>query len=210
MMAKGCITRRHWIPVMVGGFFTVGTQVGCAMAPRPRGFGVVVTTGLIRGTGPKYGVEVKSDSGRYLMGHASLSGGGGSAGYGGLGLPQWVDVSWRTGRFIQRFDPITKSVWTGGTVVGQYRIEVASRIPQDVINYASAERGRAIKLMFRILDDAVVLGWSVQEASKMGGGWIYSNFGGDFVPAEWVEGVVVRPGWYLDRTTGQRVETTTQ
>jgi hypothetical protein len=90
-----------------------------------------------------------------------------------------------------------------------FRIEVASRIPEDVVRYASAERGRAIKLMFRILDDDVVMGWCVQEPSKLGGGWIFSNFGGDFVPAMRVRGEIVEMGWYLDRKTGQRVETTT-
>ncbi|MCU0931719.1 MAG: hypothetical protein MUE43_07915 [Serpentinimonas sp.] len=164
---------------------------------------------MINGTQPKYGVEVQSDSGRHLMGHASLAGGGGSAGYGGIGLPQWVEVSWRIGDFIQRFDPDAKSVWTGGTVVARHRIEVASRIPEDVVRYASAERGRAIKLMFRILDDDVVMGWCVQEPSKLGGGWLFSHFGGDFKPANWVQGIVTEKGWYLDRRTGQRVETNT-
>jgi hypothetical protein len=62
--------------------------------------------------------------------------------------------------------------------------------------------------MFRLLDDDVDMGWCVQEPSKLGGGWIFSNFGGDFIPAEWSQGIVVRPGWYLDRKTGQKVETT--
>ncbi len=199
--------RRSWLAV--GGLAVAATRLGHAMGSRSRGFGVVVTTGLINGTQPKYGVEVQSDSGRHLMGHASLAGGGGSAGYGGIGLPQWVEVSWRIGDFIQRFDPDAKSVWTGGTVVARHRIEVASRIPEDVVRYASAERGRAIKLMFRILDDDVVMGWCVQEPSKLGGGWLFSHFGGDFKPANWVQGIVTEKGWYLDRRTGQRVETNT-
>lgn len=94
-------------------------------------------------------------------------------------------------------------------MVGRHRIEVASRIPEEVLQYASAERGRAIKLMFRILDDDVVMGWCVQEPPKVGGGWIYSNFGGDFKPAKWVNGEVIEQGWYLDRRSGQRVPTTT-
>jgi hypothetical protein len=124
--------RRNWVAMIVGGLAVASARLGRAMGPRPRGFGVMVTTGLINGTQPKFGVEVKSGSGGHLMGHASLSGGGGSAGYGGIGLPQWVEVSWRIGNFVQRFDPETKSVWTGGTVVARHRIEVASRIPEDV------------------------------------------------------------------------------
>jgi hypothetical protein len=206
------MTRRNWLAVMVGGLFATIAQLGQTMGARPRGFGVVVTTGLINGTQPKYGVEVKSDSGRHLMGHASLTGGGGSAGYGGMGLPQWVEVSWREPIRSKKFIPSTGNtidILDFGKDLGRVRVEVASRIPEDVLQYASAERGRAIKLMFRILDDDVVLGWCVQEPSKLGGGWVYSNFGGDFLPAEWFNGKVIRPGWYLDKETGQKVETTT-
>ena len=204
--------RRNWLTVMAGGLLASLAQLAQAMGPRPRGFGVVVTTGLINGTQPKYGVEVQSDSGRHLMGHASLTGGGGSAGYGGMGLPQWVEVSWREPIRGTKFIPITGNTIDTldfGQDLGRFRIEVASRIPEEVVRYASAERGRAIKLMFRILDDDVVMGWCVQEPSKLGGGWIFSNFGGDFVPARRERGEIVEMGWYLDRKTGQRVETAT-
>jgi hypothetical protein len=176
-------------------------------------FGVVVNDGLIvdKGVKPKSGFEMYSDTGRYLSGHAELNArNGGTSGYGGIGLPKWVDVSWRTGKFVQKYDPVNKSVWTGGTVVGNYRIEVASRIPKEVVQYASAKKGRAIKLMFRILDDDVVLGWCVQEAPPPpAGGWVFSNYGGDFLPAEKLQGQIVTKGWYLDKKTGQRIETTT-
>lgn len=175
-------------------------------------FGVVVNDGLIvdKGVTAKSGFEMYSDTRRYLSGHAELNNGnGGTSGYGGIGLPKWVDVSWREGKFIQRYDPINQSVWTGGEVTGRYRVEVASRIPNEVLQYASAKKGRAIKLMFRILDDDVVLGWCVQEGSSLGGGWLYSNDGGDFMPARWYNGKLIEMGWYIDKKTGQRIETTT-
>ena len=208
------MTRRTWLGMMVGWLFAGGTQEGCAMAARPAGFGVVVNSGLMQGAEAKYGVDIKSDSERHLAGFASLRsrngpGLGQTSGYGGIGLPAWVEESWRTGDFIQRFDPETKSVWTGGAVVGKFRVQVASRIPADVIEYASAERGRAIKLMLRLLDDDVVLGWCVQEPSNLGVGWVFSHFGGDFKPANWVQGTVTEKGWYLDKKTGQRIETNT-
>jgi hypothetical protein len=208
------MTRRNWLGMMVGWILVGGTQGRYAMASRPAEFGVVVNSGLMQGEETKYGVEIKSNSGRHLAGFASLRsrngpGVGQTSGYGGIGLPEWVEVSWRTGDFIQRFDPAAKSVWTGGTVTGTHRIEVASRIPADVLKYASAERGRAIKLMIRLLDDDVVLGWCVQEPSKLGGGWLFSHFGGDFKPANWAQGMVTEKGWYLDRKTGQRFDTDT-
>lgn len=57
--------RRNWLGlmVMVGPFLVSGIQGGYAMSSRPAGLGVVVTSGLIHGTQPKYGVEIKSDSG---------------------------------------------------------------------------------------------------------------------------------------------------
>ena len=204
--------RRNWLAMVVGGLCVTGAPSGCAMGSKSRGFGVVVTTGLIYGTQPKYGIEMYSDTGRYLMGHASLTGMGGSAGYGGAGLPQWVEVRWREPIRSKKFIPLTGNtidVLDFGKDLGRFRIEVASRIPEEVQQYASAERGRAIKLMFQLLNEDVVMGWCVQEPSKLGGGWIYSNFGGDFVPAEWVNGTVVRQGWYVDRKTGQRIATTT-
>jgi hypothetical protein len=211
--------RRNWLGamVMVGPILVGGMQGGHAMASRPAGFGVVVTSGLIHGTQPKYGVEIKSDSGRHLIGHASLTskggpGSAGTAGYGGIRLPEWVEVSWREPIPSKKFIPLTGNtidILDFGKDLGRVRIEVASRIPEDVLQYASAERGRAIKMMFRILDDDVVWGWCVQEPSKLGGGWIYSNFGGDFMPAKWFNGKVVEPGWYRDPTTGQRIATTT-
>ena len=174
-------------------------------------FGVVVNSRLIEGFSLKNGVEGKSDTGRHLFGFAELNERSGqTSGYGGIGLPKWVDVSWREGKFIQRYDPINQSVWTGGEVTGRYRIQIASRIPQEVLQYASAKKGRAIKLMFRILDDDVVLGWCVQEAPPPpAGGWVFSNYGGDFMPARWSNGKLIEMGWYIDKKTGRRTETTT-
>lgn len=211
------MTRRNWLTMMVVGLVAAGARLGYAMGSKPRGFGVVVSSSLMHGAQIRYGVEIRSGDGRHLAGYASLATnngpfGGQTSGYGGMGLPQWVEVSWREPIRGTKFIPSTGNtidILDFGKDLGRFRIEVASRIPEDVLQYASAERGRAVKLMFRILDDDVVLGWCVQEPSKLGGGWIYSNFGGDFVPAQWSQGIVVRPGWYIDKKTGQKIETTT-
>jgi hypothetical protein len=211
------MTRRNWLGMMVGWILVGGTQGGYAMASRPAEFGVVVSSGLMQGEDTKYGVEIKSNSGRHLAGFASLRsrngpGVGQTSGYGGIGLPEWVEVSWREPIYGKKFIPSTGNtidVLDFGRELGRFRVEVASRIPVDVLRYASAERGRAIKLMFRLLDDDVVLGWCVQEPSKLGGGWLFSHFGGDFKPANWVQGAVTEKGWYVNRKTGQRVDTDT-
>lgn len=182
---------------------------GQSLWPVSNNFGVVVNSRLMKGFSVKDGVEGRADTGRHLFGFAELNERGGqTSGFGGVGLPKWVDVSWRTGRFIQRYDPVNQSVWTGGTVIGHHRVEVASRIPSEVLQYASAERGRAIVLMFRILDDDVVLGWCVSELGKPSD-WFESNYSGDFMPATWFNGKLITMGWYLDKKTGQRVATKT-
>jgi hypothetical protein len=191
-----------------------------SLLPSSNRFGVVVNSALMHDTTTKSGIELISDTGRHMNAHAELSAGnrysnstpGGTSGYGGIGLPKWVDVSWREPIYGKKYIPITGKTTNTldfGKKLGDYRVEVASRIPQEVLQYASAEKGRAIKLMFRILDDDVVLGWCVQESSNKGGGWIYSRYGGDFVPASWYNGKLMSMGWYVDKKTGQRIETTT-
>lgn len=186
-----------------------------SLLPSSNRFGVVVNDGLMLevGVSPKSGFEMTSDTGRHLSGHAELNErNGGTSGYGGIGIPKWVDVSWHEPIYGKLHHPITGKTTNTldfGKKLGDYRVEVSSRIPQEVLQYASAEKGRAIKLMFRILDDDVVLGWCVQESSSKGGGWIYSRYGGDFVPAAWYNGQLISMGWYVDKKTGQRIETTT-
>jgi hypothetical protein len=187
---------------------------GQSLWPNTNRFGVVVNDGLMLGVGvsPKSGFEMTSDTGRHLSGHAELNErNGGTSGYGGIGLPKWVDVSWREPIYGKKYIPITGKtidVLDFGKKLGDYRVEVASRIPQEVLQYASAEKGRAITLMFRLLDDDVLLGWYVRELGKFDD-WFEPNYSGDFMPAKWDNGKLVSMGWYLDKKTRQRIETTT-
>jgi hypothetical protein len=174
--------KKAFLALMVCAAVSMGGCVS-ALGMRPS-YGVVVVYQAVPGSTIKNGIDAVSDEGKRLFGPAELSApkipshGGGTSGYGGMGVPKWVEVSWRTGDFIQRYDPVTKSGWTGGTVVARHRIEVASRIPPEVLKYASEGKGRAVYLTFRIKDDGVLLGWSVQES--YGGLWAYSLHGGDF------------------------------
>lgn len=161
-----------------------------------RSYGVEVVYQALPGSTTKYGIDALSDEGKRLFGPAELKapsrlgGGGGTSGYGGMGVPKWVEVSWRTGKFVQRYDPSTNSAWTGGSIVARHRVDVSSRLPPEVLKYASEKSGRAIRLIFRIKDDGVLLGWDVQES--YGGLWAYSLHGGDF-PCDPVSPYATRP-----------------
>jgi hypothetical protein len=169
--------------------------------PRPS-YGIVVVSGVAKNATVKSGVLAISDSGQQLFGHSKLAFPGGSnSSFGGAGLPNWVQVTWREGNIVQDFKT---GGWKGGAIVGDYKVEVASRIPPDVQKYASEKPGRAIRLKFQIRDDAVLLAWDVQETSANGQGWVRSMPGGDFEDDEIDNGKLVKKGWYLDKN-GQKV-----
>jgi hypothetical protein len=179
--------KKAFLALMVVAAVSMGGCVS-ALGMRPS-YGVVIKNELDMNASTKGGVAGVSNTGLIVFANSHLDPpkvlgrSGGTSSYGGMGVPQWVEVSWRTGDFIQRYDPSTNSAWTGGTVVARHRIEVASRIPPEVLKYASEGKGRAVYLTFRIKDDGVLLGWSVQEMvhfPKGGSGWVWSLHGGDF------------------------------
>jgi hypothetical protein len=164
-------------------------------------YGIVVDYELLPGASKKEGVAAISDTGRLLFSPADLlvrtaikKGSGGRNSYGGGALPAWVRVTWREGDWD--FDRSGASRWKGGTIVGDHRIEVASRIPKEVLAYTRAVRGRAIRLIFWVKDDGVLLAWDVQEPPD-GTVWRYSLHGGDFEEPTVYNGKLVKPGWYL-------------
>lgn len=168
-------------------------------------YGIVVEYDVLPGASEKKGVVARSDTGMNLFSpglicsRTAVRRCGGSNSYGGGTLPQWVRVTWREGDV--RMDTRDHG-WTGGVVVGDYRVEVASRIPRDVLSYAGAGKGRAIRLRFWLMDDGVLMGWDVQELC--GTTWRYSLRGGDFEEPFVYNGKLVEPGWYLkpDGTKG--------
>jgi hypothetical protein len=156
----------------------------CAQTGKPqtdrelRGMGFVVVYKLDSGASEKEGVNALTDAGNRLFGASLMNqrGGGGTSAIGGgskMSFPRWVRVTWRE-------NTIPGERWTTGKVVGDYTVEVLSRIPEEVFTYAAAARGRAIVLRFRLKDDGVLLAWDVQESSANGQGWIYKMHGGDF------------------------------
>lgn len=182
--------------------------IGCAHAGKPesnrelrRAGGIVVEDKLYPGAKPKEGVQGISDTGRELFAHALLtSKGGTTSSLGNAPFPRWVDVTWRE-NMTSNLPP-----YTTGKVIGNYRVEVLSRIPEEVFEYVGSGRG-AIRLQFRIKDDGVLLAWDVQESvihPRGGSGFVYSLHGGDF-PCETspyqsdpdcTEGPLENASWY--------------
>ena len=160
--------------------FITACSSASGVGPKPS-FGMVVVSELERGSAVKNGVHATTDTGRYLFAPSRMSGSGKQNGtFVGGSVPRWVRVTWREGNIVQA----TKGGWEGGTVVGDNTIEVASRIPAEVMKYASEVKGRAIRLVFRVKDDVVLLAWSVQEQASLPGTtatarW-HSFRGGDF------------------------------
>ena len=163
----------------------------CAQTTKPqtdhdlRGRGMVVDSRLAKGATQKEGLNAISDAGNEIFSHLLLTPTGGEiSSFGGglnMSFPRWVQVTWRQGPGIHM--DFKRGGFFGGMVIGDYKVEVLSRIPEEVFQYVGAGRGRAIVLRFRIKDDGVLLAWDVQETVRHpsgGRGLVFSMHGGDF------------------------------
>jgi hypothetical protein len=187
-----CITRRD-IALMLGGLLT---SLGACSNSRARLFTdersrtpFVVEYLLYGGASPKDGLSATTDSGIEIFGLAQLNNkGGGLSSFGGsIPFPKWVQVTWRK-------DVTPGKYWTTGTVIGDHRVEVRSRIPEELFTQASAAPGRTIKLHFLMKDDGVLLAWSIQQM-KPGYAIQELFYGGDFRRPNG-NGRVLSVGWY--------------
>ena len=163
---------------MIAPWATACAQTGKPQTTRDlKGMGMVIRYELAPGASEKEGVSALTDAGNSLFGKSILdvrSGGTSTSGGGtNMSFPRWVRVTWRK-------NTVAGERWTTGTVVGDYTIEVLSRIPDEVFRYVAAAPGRVIKLIFRIKDDGVLLAWEVQETSPRGHSWVFKMHGGDF------------------------------
>lgn len=146
---------------------------GTSSQGRRIGTGLVVEYGLAHsGVEPKAGLQAMSDKGARLFGGMMEGwyGGASTNSYIAGHLPSTVRVTWRT-------DTVPGRDFTTGRVIGDYLIEVDKRVPDEVIRYANAGPGRALRLVFRIKDDGVLFGWDVEE--KFGGLLVNTMRGGD-------------------------------
>ncbi len=150
-----------------------------------RGMGFVVKYALAPGARDKEGVDARTDADNRLFGPAVLGpkNGGTSTFLAGtrMSFPRWVRVTWREGMTAYLTD--NSGHYTTGKVIGDYTVEVLSRLPPEVIAYAKAGRGRMIRLLFKLKDDGVLLAWDVEERVRHprgGSGFVWSMHGGDF------------------------------
>jgi hypothetical protein len=164
--------------------------VGCADTEKKpgtnrelRGMGMVVVFDLAKGAHRKVGVNATTDAGNTMFSPATLTQtGGGDFSFGGgsnMSFPRWVRITWREGA-----NEKAGLYWTTGNIVGDYKVEVLNRIPEEVFKYVAAARGRVIVLRFRIKDDGVLLAWDVQESvlypGNALGSYVYTMHGGEF------------------------------
>lgn len=148
--------------------------------------GVVIKYEIMPGSAEKHGIKAVTDEGKQIFGHAGLRApeilgrSGGTLSYIGAGIPKWIRVTWQTPIYGKLTTSTGKVVDTldFGEIVGDYTLQIANRIPPEVLKYASQGEDRAIRLIFRLKDDGVLLAWDVQE--WYGGLWAYSLHGGDF------------------------------
>jgi hypothetical protein len=153
------------------------------------------------------GLNIFDELGKLFFSRASLipPTGNSARSYGAqFGVPKTLRVEWRN-KIEMVEDPHLKGIpdgaFHGGTVLGDYTVPVASRIPDDLL--AAMRRGvGGFRLKIRIHRDGPLIGWDLSR------GFNLQYFaGGDFREADIENGKVLRKGWYIDPKTKQRFET---
>ena len=121
-----------------------------------RGIGLVIVHELAQGAANKEGIQGITETGAQLFASSILNPRNKDTGtYAGATIPRWVRVTWREGT-------TPGERWTTGKVVGDYTVQVLSRIPREAFDLARAGRKRFLVLTFRIRDDGVDFGWMVR------------------------------------------------
>jgi hypothetical protein len=156
-------------------------------------------------------VRFVTDTGRVIASPSGLSRGGRqnlNFSSDSLPVPKAVQVTWKEGEVKNDFP----RGWLGGKVVGNYIIEVAQRIPQEVVDDLRRDPKGQLRIKFRLTDDGVLFGWDIErrpgydpKRSEISVDAVYSMVGGDFQEARIFNGRVVQKGWYVTKN-GQKIE----
>jgi len=160
-------------------------------------YGVVLRTDA---TSPKKAIMITSETGRYIESPALLSlDAVHNLTYtdNSMPIPRTVRATWRQGdvRYVGQ------GVWEGGTIIGDYTVPVAERIPDAILDDIR-KNGGALRIKIRLADDGILIGWDVERRvpkpnCKVGVGETcravrYFLPGGDFCERDLSEGW---PGW---------------
>jgi hypothetical protein len=81
------------------------------------------------------------------------------------GVPKTVRATWRTGYFEQKAGG---GGWDGGTIIADYTIPVADRIPDAVLDDIR-KNGGGLRIKLRLKDDGILLGWDVLRRKPIPG-----------------------------------------
>jgi hypothetical protein len=135
---------------------------------------------------------------------------------GRMRTPVTLRVIWRAANDSKcRMDNQTR-IFEGGTLIGDYTVPVASRIPDELLDAVREGKGR-LRLKIRVSDEGPLIGWDIEQLSpfyneveaKRGVYFpsVFAMAGGDFREAGVSNGKRVRQGWYINKKTGQKIET---
>jgi hypothetical protein len=153
-------------------------QAEAADGPQKRfkGIGAVLVVDAVAGA--EMGQVVIYDDRRYQIYASSRVSrrNRGIMGLGGFYVPLTVRAVWGKDR---QYD-VSRAGWYGGTILGDYTIPVAERIPDEVLNEIRAHGG-GLRLKFRLKPDAVLFGWDIARSAPLGDVSIFEMPGGDFL-----------------------------
>ena len=128
-----------------------------------------------------------------------------------FGVPKFLRFEWRDKIEMEpdgwRKRGLPARAIYGGTVLGDYTVPVASRIPESLLE-ERRKNGGGFRLKLRIHPDGPLIGWDLSGNLASGpDGSRFRHAGGDFQEAYIYNGKVLRKGWYIHPKTGERIET---
>ncbi len=135
-----------------------------------------------------------------------------NASYGAdFGVPKFLRAEWRDKTDMEPDGALKRGLpdgaFYGGTLLGNYTVPVASRIPDVLLEDKRRNRG-GFRLKIRIHPDGPLIGWDLERGIGTGpDGSKFHHAGGDFQEAYIYQGEVLRKGWFIHPKTGERIET---